>query len=219
MSDRPGRTLAAVVVGGLVTGGLTAWSATKTWASVEVSTAGMPHDVVSVSGSTATPLVASLGLVVMAGSAALLATSGRLRRALGVLIVVVALGAAIAAATAGDAVDAALSSAAERSASLPGALSSAQLAAADHPWWRWLSVLGALLSVAPGALAAGRGVAWPAMGRRFERDRSPAGGRADAPSVGRRHRPARAGVDDAIDVWKSLDEGHDPTQDTPSTDP
>jgi uncharacterized membrane protein (TIGR02234 family) len=71
--------------------------------------------------------------------------------------------------------------------------------------WPLLALVAGLLGIGTGLLAVLRGGAWPAMGRRFERD---AGG-ASA-------RTARRPVTDedrAQAAWKALDRGDDPTRD------
>ena len=72
--------------------------------------------------------------------------------------------------------------------------------------WPVLALLAGLVAVATGALAVLRGRTWPAMGRRYERTDAAAPAPAGAPA-----RP-RTDEDRAVDAWKALDRGEDPTE-------
>ena len=63
------------------------------------------------------------------------------------------------------------------------------------------------LAVATGALTVLRGRTWLAMGRRYERTDAAAPATTAAPT-----RP-RTDEDRAVDAWKALDRGDDPTAD------
>ena len=65
--------------------------------------------------------------------------------------------------------------------------------------WPYLALLGAVLTVAAAAAAVRLAPSWPEMGRRY-----------DAPDAAK---PAQKPLEEqsTIDVWKSLDEGRDPT--------
>ncbi|MGH3357167.1 MAG: Trp biosynthesis-associated membrane protein, partial [Nocardioidaceae bacterium] len=106
MSERSSRrTYAAAVLAGVASGAVVFFAASRTWASVEVAPPGMTVDTVTVSGSSATPLVGAMAFVVMAGAVAVVASAGWLRRGIGVLVLLAGATAAVSAATAGDAVD------------------------------------------------------------------------------------------------------------------
>jgi hypothetical protein len=65
--------------------------------------------------------------------------------------------------------------------------------------WPWVAVAGCLVSAAAAAVAVARAPGWPEMGRKYD---APAG--AETPVV-----PVEE--QSSLDVWKALDEGHDPT--------
>lgn len=200
-SDR--RLYGIVVVVGIVAGALMAWAASRTWASVEVAPAGMTVDEVEVTGSTSVPLVGAMAFVVMAGSVAVVASGGWLRRAVGVVIALAAAIAFVAGVLAGSAIDDAVRDAVAASTSMTGgaAQESELVSAADHSLWRWAAVAASLVGVAVGGLVVAYAPRWPRMGKRY-----------DAPGA----RPARDDSTppadrDVADLWKALDEGDDPT--------
>ncbi|MDO9379358.1 MAG: Trp biosynthesis-associated membrane protein [Nocardioidaceae bacterium] len=211
MSDEPGTTVAPTasrrsyglsVVGGIAAGGLTFWAATRTWAAVTVRTPGLPTDQVAVDGRAAVPLVAALALVVMAGSVAVLASRGRVRVAVGVVVLLASLGAAIAVVTGGGSITSALVDALGQSPAMAGDRGTQlRLAAdADATVWRWVALLGALVGLAVGVLVARNARRWPVMGGRYENPATQADEAA---------RPASDASD--ADLWKALDRGEDPT--------
>lgn len=178
------------------------FAASRTWASVEVAPEGMTAETVSVTGSTAVPLVAAMAFVVMAGSVAVVASSGWLRRGIGVLVALAAAVAVYTAATAGEAVDDALGEAVASSPSMTAGQGQqdALVADADATWWRWVSLGGAVVAVGVGCTVVARGGRWPRMGQRYE-----------APGATRRDTERPVEDRDVGDLWKALDEGEDPT--------
>lgn len=186
--DTSHRSLGMSVLGGVACGGLMLLAASRTWSVLTLSTPGAPTDAVSVTGTEAVPLTGALALVVLAGSVAILPTAGRLRRGIGVVLVVAGMAAAVAAATAEGAVSDAL---ADAVADSPGSLGAAVSAGAGVAWWRWLVVLAGLLASVVGVATAWHGHTWAEMGRRY-----------DAPTLA---------ASDEGDPWQALDAGHDPT--------
>ncbi len=87
----PRRLYAPVVLGTLAAGGLAFFALGRTWASSNVVADGLSTDTVSATGSDAHPLASALALVIVASALAILAASKRIRRAVGVLTVLVAL--------------------------------------------------------------------------------------------------------------------------------
>lgn len=65
--------------------------------------------------------------------------------------------------------------------------------------WPWVAVVGCLVSCAAAVVAVVKAPGWPEMGRKYD---APAG--AAAPAVPLENQSS-------LDVWKALDEGHDPT--------
>ncbi|MBA2455160.1 MAG: Trp biosynthesis-associated membrane protein [Nocardioidaceae bacterium] len=191
MAEPARRGLTLAVLGGVAAGAVMLGSASRPWASLAVRTTGAPPDTVTVTGSGGVPLTGALALVVLAGSVAILATSGRPRRVVGVVIAVVALTAGVVAVTADAAVRSAL---ADAVAASPAALGGAAATSGTSlSWWRWVDVAGAVAAAVVGGATAWRGHTWSVMGTRYES-------------------PAAAGAShDDDDPWHALDAGRDPT--------
>ncbi|MEV4825889.1 Trp biosynthesis-associated membrane protein [Micromonospora sp. NPDC049274] len=166
--------------------GLALWAATRGW-SVEVTARPAPLPPVreARSGAALLPWLPALALVTLAGGGAVLATRGRVRRVLGVLLG--ALGVAVAAGGGYGLV-----------ADLGGVVSRQ---------WPALCLLGGLLAAVGGGWTALRGGGWPAMGARYERpartvtESGPPTVAPPSPMVGRR----------TTEAWDALDRGEDPT--------
>ncbi|MGQ5263036.1 Trp biosynthesis-associated membrane protein [Micromonospora sp. ZYX-F-536] len=180
------RQLTYAVLLCLAGAGLALWAATRSW-SVELTVRPAPLPPVrdARSGAALLPWLPALALVTLAGGGAVLATRGRSRRLLGVLLG--ALGLAVAAGGGYGLV-----------ADLDGVVSRQ---------WPALCLLGGLLVAVGGGWTALRGGGWPAMGARYERPAptvtqsaqeppGPAG-----PMAGRR----------TTEAWDALDRGEDPT--------
>jgi hypothetical protein len=73
--------------------------------------------------------------------------------------------------------------------------------------WPWLAVVGCLVACAAAVLAVVEAPGWPEMGRKYD---APAG--AAAPAVPLEEQSS-------LDVWKALDQGHDPTTRQPPERP
>ena len=75
----------------------------------------------------------------------------------------------------------------------------------DTSWtvWAYLAALGAVLALGAGVFALRQVRGWPEMGTRYD---APTGAAEDAVAPGR---PVEE--QSSIDIWKSLDEGEDPT--------
>ncbi len=186
------RLYAPVVLTLLACGGLALFAASRTWVEATVRAKGLPPDTVVVSGTDAQPLVPALALVVVTGALAVLAASVKVRWVVGVLMVVVGLGAALLVATGGSALDGALDTAVQNSAAFTGE----NAPDARHVVvWPVLSgavfVLAGLLGLVVVRLAS----TWPTMGSRYE---SPTGQTDDSRTED--------------DLWSALDEGRDPTE-------
>ena len=189
----PRRLYAPVVLGTLAAGGLAFLAASRTWAHVTVATDGLPSDSVDVTGSDAQPIVPALALVVVAAALAVLASSPRVRRAVGGFTVLVALAAAAAVVLGGSSLDHAVDHAVRESPAYTGT--------GDHDFtasaWRYVTVVAFVLAAALGGVTARLGAIWPTMSSRY-----------DAPAA----RPAVTSPQSDAEMWKALDEGHDPTQ-------
>jgi uncharacterized membrane protein (TIGR02234 family) len=74
-----------------------------------------------------------------------------------------------------------------------------------HTAWPVLALVAGVGAVATGLLTVLRGRGWPGMGRRYERPAGP----APAPR-------ARTDEERAVDAWRALDRGEDPTEPAPA---
>jgi uncharacterized membrane protein (TIGR02234 family) len=190
------RTFGPVVLVGLAAAGLLAAAGAKPWVSVVAASSTTERTylgLVSISSSEREmPLAGALALVLLATWGVLLVTRGVVRRVVVALGAVAALG-LVACVVVGF-------------ATLPDGVKDAfQDAGAAPPdvsftGWFWAAAVSAVLSV----LATGAGLrhvgGWPEMGARY-----------DAPSAG--ETPiAPLEEQSNLDLWKSLDEGHDPTE-------
>jgi hypothetical protein len=186
-ADRWGRSgpLVAFVLVALG-GGLTAFAGSRP-ALTGVDTTVISAPTVGASGVTA------LGLLGLAGAVALLAVSGWLRVAVGVVIVVAAaVTVALQAAAGGD-----------------GFGWTAYGDGTPEPasgLWQVLIYLGAAVLAAGGLLAVLRGRRWPGMSRRYDRA-------ADAPTAGGESTGSTGASrrTDPKSIWDDLDRGEDPT--------
>lgn len=157
----------------------------RAWGIVDLTSEGLPSDTLRITGTDAVPLATALAVVLVTSALGVLATRGRGRQVLGVLVLLAGLVGAGLSASSSSAVAAAARRAAEQSPAYTGQ----QIPAADGTAWPFVVAVAFLLCAALGVLVVRHARRWPAMG-----------GRYDAPS---------ARVDD--DPWKALDEGRDPT--------
>jgi uncharacterized membrane protein (TIGR02234 family) len=190
------RTFGPAVVVGLAAAGITAAAGAKPWVSAEGATTtsnGTFVGLVSIADTeTEMPLAGALALVLLAAWGVLLVTRGVVRRGFAVLGALAAAGVAacvvVGFMTLPDQLRDALDEggAGRSDVGLTG--------------WFWAAAIGAGLSVLA-TLAAVRYVGgWPEMGTRY-----------DAPGSGE---PVETPLEEQsnLEMWKSLDEGHDPTQ-------
>lgn len=203
MNAQPRRELTAAVLGAVAAGALALSAGGQAWAVVTAERrAPLPPVSAGLSGSDAAPLVPAAGLVLLAAAVALLAVRGAARVVVGLLAAVA--GGALA----WSGVRALTGGLDDAGSDLPGlAGATVSSTSADvSATWPLLVVLAGLVAVATGALVVLRARTWPAMGRRYER---PGG----APAAGQPGTPARPPTDEdrAVDAWKALDRGEDPT--------
>ena len=138
------------------------------------------------------PLVTSLALVALAAWGVLLVTRRVVRRCAAVLGLLASLGLVAAALVAlGD-----LRATVEDALTQVGATGGASVTG-----WFLAAVVGGVLLVASAGLAVVQVPGWPEMGSRYD---SPTG----------EERPAPTEPESALDLWKAMDEGHDPTDRT-----
>ncbi|WP_327652101.1 Trp biosynthesis-associated membrane protein [Micromonospora aurantiaca] len=143
------RELAYAVLLCLAGAGLACWAVTRTWA-VEVTARGsLPSGRAERAGTDLLPWVLALTYVGLAGGGAVLATRGRLRRLLGVLLAGVGVAVTVG-----------------------GGIGLTEAGVSRQ--WPALVLAGGLALAAGGAFTALRGDGWPAMGARYERRSAPA---------------------------------------------
>lgn len=146
-------------------------------------------------------LVGSLALVGLACWGVLLVARGRFRRTVAVLAVVASLGAVAALVVGGFVQDD------DAARDLATQLGAASFAGGEPPIdptpWFWVGCAGALIALAAGVAAVRFVPTWPEMGSRYDAPTSSgAGSPDDGTPVEERS---------SIDIWRSLDEGEDPT--------
>jgi uncharacterized membrane protein (TIGR02234 family) len=195
------RGFGPVLLAGLAGGGLATLGASRVWFAYDGGS-GAPLVVgVSDAGGQA-PLAVSLGLVCLAAWGALLVTRGRVRTTLAVLAALAAAGLLAAWAWAWRTVPDDLTEA---------ATAQGVTQTDSHPTaWYVLSGIGGLVALVAAVLAVPRATSWPAMGRRYDAPRGtaprPTGASADAAAD-----PSAESEQSSLDLWRALDEGHDPT--------
>jgi uncharacterized membrane protein (TIGR02234 family) len=186
--------MGTALAGGALAGALALSAAGQTWSTVSVTRrAPLPPVTEVLTGSALAPLVPAAGLLLLAAAAAVPAVRGAARIAVGALV-------ALAGAALAWSALRVLTGGADPGRAAPGERRTADLATA----WPVLCLVAAVLALAAGALVLCRGSTWPGMGRRYERG---AGGAAPAPAR------ARTDEDRALDAWRALDRGDDPTDD------
>ncbi|MBW8481074.1 Trp biosynthesis-associated membrane protein [Actinomadura parmotrematis] len=174
--------------------GLALLAAGRVWATVRAAGAITPFTE-SVTGRDLGGTASALGWAGLAGLAALFATRGRVRQAVGALIA--AFGAGI---VYGTVVSVQRSHVVDVAGDKRALLKLGASPQMDVNLWWMVSVTGGVLLAAAGLVVLVRGARWPGMSARYERETAPAA--ASAPA---------APADDAAGLWKSLDRGEDPT--------
>lgn len=209
---------AATLIMGLLAAISVAVAATKPWVTVTAVQPNLPTLEVSVAGTRLSPLSGAMGLVMLAAFGAVVATRGRVRQALGLLVVAAAglvLFLAIRPGDESEAVRAALSA--------RGWIGGPYQTAASP--WRWLVIAGAAVGAVAGVITVRFGGGWATMGSRYDAPRATEAA-ADEDAALSRSVPAESPPDNAAstraqplgaelsdaDLWRALDRGHDPTQ-------
>ncbi|MXG88508.1 Trp biosynthesis-associated membrane protein [Nocardioides flavescens] len=192
--DRRRRTFGPVVLAGLGTAGLSAFAGHQPWARGEG--AGGLGELTATVEAGRVPAANALALVVLACWGVLLVTRGRVRRACAALAVLAAAG-VVASVVVGW-------------TSAPDGVRRAyqDLGVLDPDVSRtgWYAAAAglSLASLATAVLALGLVRSWPEMGRRYD---APADGAA-RPAA---ERPSEPEERESLELWKSIDEGRDPT--------
>ena len=190
----PRATFGPVVGLGLAAGALAAVAGSRPWVVDSGAGASRADPLGLVADAGEMPLGLALALVLLACWGVLLVSRGAVRRLVAGLALLAALGLAatvvVAYFTLPDQV-----SAAQREASLP----LDDVVGSTISGWYLAAALSAVLSVVTTALAVKWVGHWPEMGSRY-----------DAPGGAGAHEPPPEDPS-SLDLWKSIDEGRDPT--------
>jgi uncharacterized membrane protein (TIGR02234 family) len=194
------RELTAAVAGCALAGGLALSAGGQTWATATVTRqAPLPPVSEALTGSELAALVPACGLLLLAAAVAVVAVRGRVRQLVG-LLAAVGGGTLLWSGLRALVADPGLGDLSDGTATGATAVEVGRAAA-----WPVLTVVAGLLAIAAGALVVLRGPGWTGMGRRYERTPAAA---AAVPADRVRNRE-----DVALDAWRALDRGEDPTSD------
>ncbi|MGN6608202.1 MAG: Trp biosynthesis-associated membrane protein [Jatrophihabitans sp.] len=199
MTER--RELGAALLLQLAGAGLVLFASSRAWVSL---TADRPQRIplaLDVTGRTLDAAPFALALAALAGVVAVLATKGRLRQGVGVLLVVVGVAAVWRGSTSSGGVSTARAASLLEAHQRGAALTDAVIRSTTHGQWGVLTVVGGVLVALAGLTVAARGARWTGLSRRYE---TPAAQEAVAPDE------ERPGAGD-LALWKALDRGDDPT--------
>ena len=185
------RTFGPVVALGLVAAVLSAVASNRTWLD-HTGRDPRVQDVAVGSGDGAQmPLATALALVVLACWGVVLVSRGRVRRAVAVLGTLAATGVLAVVVSAWFVLP-------DQRPELAIASTRDTMAGLSWTIWYWTAGVTAIGSVVTSALAVVWSPQWPEMGSRY-----------DAPGAAREQVPAEE--QSHLDLWKSMDEGRDPT--------
>ena len=190
----PRRTFAPVLGLGVAAGGLTAVAGNQTWLDYDdAATRAAMDPILGDSDAGQMPLAVALALVVLACWGVVLVSRGWFRRGVAVLGALVAVGVVAV-------VVSALFVLPDQQPQPMVATAPDTMSGLSWTGWYWVAVVGSVLSVVAAALAVRWVPHWPEMGSRY-----------DAPT-GTVEGPEATGEDQtSLDLWKSIDEGRDPT--------
>jgi uncharacterized membrane protein (TIGR02234 family) len=188
------RTFGPVVLLGLTGAALSAVAGSRDWAALDdaddLAQNPAAAQLLETGTSAEMPLAAALSLVVLATWGVLLVTRGVVRRVVAVLSAFSALGVlatvVVGHAATRDGVEAAFAGI------------GVEVSAHTTGWW-WAALVGAVLATVAGVLAVRHAPAWPAMGSRYDAPGASSSGPVDLDEA------------NTTELWKAIDEGHDPT--------
>lgn len=194
---------AAALLACLLGATLTLFAGSRPWADGQ-AVQGSLRAPLEVSGGSLAPAVPALALAAMAGALAVLASRGVVRVAVGGAVLLCGIGVTTLSVLG---LDPDASTLADRAGDALGTASAT--AEGGGTVWPWLAVVGGVLITGAGAAAAWHGRGWPAMSARYEK---PVGAPADGPAAGERAVAERTTEGDgALEQWRALDRGEDPT--------
>ena len=194
----PRKTFGPVVLLGLASGVLAAVAGSKHWGTLssgtyDEATGSYRIDAgqVVATGAAEMPLAGALALVLLACWGVVLVTRGLVRRVVAVLAALTAVALLVTAVVGIITVPDALLGAVE-----DGGVSTDAITA-NRTVWPWAALIGAVGSVLAALAAVRLTPSWPEMGARYD---SPTGETAPVEPEGN------------LELWRALDEGHDPTE-------
>lgn len=206
-----GRREIVAVVGLTVLGSaLTLLAAGQPWAHAVVSEPPLPSQVVDLSGRAVAPLTAALGIAALAAAVAVLASRGRWRIVVGIVIALA--GAAIVGTSASLSAGHIQTGSALRDRAPAASHRDAAVAVELRPW-RHVAAGGGVMLVGAGLLTIARGRVLATMGRRYDAPTTttPAAPSEAAP-LPESHPAAQAPAARAeADLWEQIERGEDPT--------
>jgi uncharacterized membrane protein (TIGR02234 family) len=196
-AQRPGLVAlaGALLIDAVGAGGALLVSA-RHWQTITTPAAGRA-DVLEVTGRAVDSASTALALVALAGVVAVLATRGRWRRLVGVLIALAGAAMIWRAAVSASAVSTAKARSLVESHHQTVSAAGVVPHVVTHGVWPVLSIITGVLVLVAGAAIAWRGHTWQVMSSRYE-----------APTVDADQQRARA----ATALWSALDRGEDPTR-------
>ncbi|MDP9319303.1 MAG: Trp biosynthesis-associated membrane protein [Actinomycetota bacterium] len=168
--------------------------ASRPWISATSTVQGLPTIHAAASGTDLAPLAGALGVVVLAGFGAVIATRGWVRRGLGAAILVASVVVLVSVVDPSGATDILTSGLSAKGWSAGGYRTTTQP-------WRWLVLVSSVVTALAGTATAWYGGQWAVMGARY-----------DAPSATGPTTPKPAEELTETDVWQAIDRGRDPTQ-------
>ena len=160
--------------------------------------APLPPVAEELTGSELAPLVPACGLLLLAAAVAVVAVRGRGRQVVG-LLACIGGGTLLWSGLRALVADPGLADLSDGTAAAATGLSISRSAA-----WPVLALVAGVLGCVAGGLTVLRGAGWQGMGRRYERGAAAA--TSARPMAGTRE-------DRALDAWRALDRGEDPTAD------
>lgn len=200
------RTFGPAVLVGLIGGGAAAIGGHKEMLTV-------PEDIMTAAGGLALglaersvefPLAGALALVVLAAWGVLLVTRGVVRRVVAVLAALASAGIVAVVGIGGFAQD----DQAARDLAVRLGLN-AEVVQVERSPWLWITLVAGVIAFAAAVVAVRDVRSWPEMGTRYD---APTG-RSTTASAAQGSRSEDLEEQQNIDLWKSLDEGTDPTAD------
>jgi len=177
------RTFWPTVLVGAGGAALASVAAGRDWATASADVAGVTSEAAA-EGSEAVPLALALSLVALAAWGAVLVVRRRARRVVTAVGLLATLGVLVATAT---------GSSRAKDDAIAGLAGQATDASSGLTGWYSATIVGAALAALAFAYALVKVASWPEMAARY-----------DAPGTQDRQ-------SDPTDMWKALDEGHDPT--------